>query len=263
MGCGQPVEEQTMTEIVHAPADEYEWATVDYTNIITEDDAPVDNLFSERQMSLLTESLYASWSGPGEGRSFVAMANVGLFFAETASPLVPDVLVSLDVELPNDPFPKPNRSYFIWRYGKPPDVVVEVVSNRKGNELGDKLLDYARLGIAYYVVYDPEQHLGEQVLHIYGRQARSYQKLNASWLTEVGLGLTLWEGEFEGMTHRWLRWCDANGAILLTGRERAAQEQARAEQERLRAEAAEQRAEHLAEKLRALGIDPDADESER
>jgi Uma2 family endonuclease len=246
-----------MSEIAHVDKDVSEVPTIDYDRIVTEDDTPVDNLFSERQMNLLKESLYASWPGPGDGRPFVAMANVGLFYAEEASPLVPDVLVSVDVELPTDPFPKPNRSYFIWRYGKPPDVVVEIVSNRKGSELGNKLLDYARLGVAYYLVYDPEQYLSEQPLRIFGRHSMTYMELGDTWLEDIGLGVTLWRGVYQDMEGTWLRWRDRTGGILLTGEERAEQEHQRAEHEHERAEQEHLRAERLAEKLRALGVDPD------
>ena len=55
--------------------------TPDIRHIVTEDDRPVDNIFSEKQQRLLTESLYSSWDGPGEGRPFLALANVGLFYA--------------------------------------------------------------------------------------------------------------------------------------------------------------------------------------
>jgi hypothetical protein len=254
-----------MSQTLTIEIDVDELPTINYENIITEDEAPVDNLFSERQMTLLKDSLYASWGGPGEGRPFVAMANVGLFFAEGSSPLVPDVLVSLDVQLPDDPFPTPNRSYFIWRYGKPPDVVVEIVSNQKGKELGDKLLDYARLGIAYYIVYDPDQTISEQPLRIFGRQQRTYIEQNDPWLADVELGVILWRGVFQGMEETWLRWSDRAGNLLLTGQERAEQEhqraeqeRQRAEQERQRAEQEHQRAERLAAQLRALGIDPAA-----
>jgi len=48
-------------------------------HLITEDDEPVDNVFSEKQQRLLTGPLYSSWSGPGEGRKFLACANVGVF----------------------------------------------------------------------------------------------------------------------------------------------------------------------------------------
>ena len=43
-------------------------------------DSPVDRVYSEKQMRLLTRPLYSSWSGPGGNRRFLAMANVGLFF---------------------------------------------------------------------------------------------------------------------------------------------------------------------------------------
>jgi Uma2 family endonuclease len=66
-------------------------------------------------------------------------------------PIVPDVFVSLDVETPQDFRQKRNRTYFVWEFGKAPDVVIEVVSSREGNELGRKLHDYARLGVPYYV----------------------------------------------------------------------------------------------------------------
>jgi hypothetical protein len=62
--------------------------------------------------------------------------------------------------------------------------------------------------------------------------------------------VTLWEGKYEDTPGVWLRWTDAAGNLLLTGKERAEQERQRAEQERQRADA-------LAAKLRALGIDPD------
>lgn len=66
----------------------------------------------------------------------------------------------------------------------------------------------------------------------------------------IGLGITLWEGKFEDRQDTWLRWCYQDGTVLLTGDERAEQEQQRAEQ-------AEQRTQLLAERLRAMGIDPD------
>jgi DNA-binding protein H-NS len=71
------------------------------------------------------------------------------------------------------------------------------------------------------------------------------------------LGLTLWQGEFEGRQDTWLRWQDQAGNLLQLGDEQAVQERQRAEQERQRAEQERQRADRLAELLRAQGIDPD------
>ena len=52
-------------------------------HIVTEDDTPVDNIFSEKQQRLLTEPLYSSWT---PGRLFLAAANVGLFYGPSTAP---------------------------------------------------------------------------------------------------------------------------------------------------------------------------------
>lgn len=54
-------------------------------------------------------------------------------------------------------------------------------------------------------------------------------------------------------TQCWLRWWDNQGNLLLIGEERA-------QLERQRAEQAEQKAARLAERLRAMGIDPDSEQ---
>jgi Uma2 family endonuclease len=238
----------------------------DYEQFVTEDDAPVDNFFSEKQQRLLTEPLYSARMAERLRRPLLAAANVGVFYGEGQPAIVPDALVSLDVELAADLWPKPNRSYFIWRFGKPPDAVVEIVSNREGGELERKRERYARLGVAYYVVFDPQRMLGEEMLRCYELRGRTYAPCAGGWLGDIGLGVRLWEGEYEGVKAVWLRWCDQEGNVIPTGAELAEAERARAEAERARAEAEQQRAEaeraraeRLAARLRALGIDPDAE----
>ncbi len=236
----------------------------DITDLVIEDDAPVDHLISEKQMRLLTETLY---SNPQvlSADQFLVAANVGVFYALKQPPLVPDVFLSLDVAVPQDWSQKQNRTYLVWEFGKPPDVVIEIVSNRVGNELGRKLTDYAQIGVAYYVVFDPLQQLGTPLLQTFERSGNHYRAMTTAWFEGVGVGLTLWDGEFEGKRDRWLRWCTQSGTVIPTGFERAQQERQRAEAERQRAEAerqradaAEMRAARLAEQLRSLGLDPDA-----
>lgn len=234
-----------------------EWVEVpapDISHLVTEDDIPVDNLISEKQQRLLTTCLYSSLS---RDVPFLAAANVGLFYGLKQPPLVPDVLLSLEVSIAEDWSQKQNRSYFVWQIGKPPEVAIEIVSNTVGNELGSKLQDYARARVAYYVVFDPLQFLDEPVLRVYELQGSRYRLLDDYWMEQIELGLTLWEGTFEGKHYTWLRWCDRSNNMLLTGDERAEQERQRAEQERQRAEQEHQRAERLAELLRARGINPD------
>jgi Uma2 family endonuclease len=236
----------------HAPAETSILAAECMPNIdalVTEDDTPVDNLFSAKQQRLLVEPLYSSWAGPGDGRPFLADANVGVFYSVRRPPLVPDAFLSLDVQAPEDLWTRSNRSYFVWEYGKPPDVAIEVVSNQKGAEAEGKLRDYARIGVAYYVIFDPINQLQAGLLRVYRLHEGIYHQTAEGWLPMVGLGLILWQGVYEGLLQTWLRWCDRDGVVIPTGAERAEQEHQRAEQEH-------QRAERLVAQLRALGIAP-------
>ncbi|MDW8054549.1 MAG: Uma2 family endonuclease [Anaerolineae bacterium] len=222
--------------------------------LVTEDDTPVDNIFSAKQQRLLVDSLYVSWEPPQFGKRFLADANVGVYYRlEQGAMVVPDCFVSVDVVPVADVWSKPGRSYMVWMYGKPPDVVVELVSNKEGGELGDKLAIYTRMRVLYSVVYDPQRMLGGEALHVFENTAAGMKRLSNGWMEAVGLGVKLWEGEYEGISATWLRWCDAAGNILLTGGERAKLAEQALEAER-------QRAERLAARLRALGIDPNAED---
>ncbi len=243
-------------------------------HIVTEDDQPVDNIYSEKQMRLLTEPLYASWDA---GKPFVATANVGLFYGVRLPPIVPDVLLSKHVELPENLGEKSQRSYFMWEYGKPPEAVIEIVSNLEGEETTRKPQIYARIGVAYYIIWDPDSLLGNGRLQVLELRAQSYVPIAAGWLPLIQLGIMIWHGVFEAWENDWLRWCDAGGNPIPTGAERAAemteraqletqratqaaqraqQEAQRAQQEALRADEATQLVQRLEAQLRALGAKP-------
>ena len=166
--------------------------------LITEDDTPVDSIFTEKQQRLLTEPLYSSWRGPGEGRSFLALANVGLFHTVKQPPLVPVCLLSLDVAPGEDLRVKEDHSYFLWIFGKAPEVIVEIVSDRRGGEEDFKLRAYARLGVLFCAIHNPEDLLGGGLLRTFVLQRGRYVPVEPGWLPEVGLGLMLWTGSFEG-----------------------------------------------------------------
>jgi Uma2 family endonuclease len=224
-------------------------------DLVIEDGVPLDSRLIEKELRLLTETLYGSWPGP-EGHTFQVLANVGLYYKYREPPLVPDVMLSLDIPTNVDLSRKENRSYFLWVLGKAPEVVIEIVSDRTGGELTHKMRTYAGIGVSYYVVFDPNKRLSDEVLRVFELRGRTYVALESAWLPEVGLGLTLWQGRYEEQEARWLRWCDQQGKVIHTGRERADQEQQRADQERLRADEAEQRAERLRAQMRAAGIEP-------
>jgi Uma2 family endonuclease len=222
----------------------------DYDKIVVDDGAPVDNMYIEKLYRLLTEPLHTSWAGRGDPARFVAVADVGLFHTRKEPPLVPDVMVSLDVPPRPDLLQREHRSYFMWEIGKPPDVVIEIVSDRTGGEEHHKMRAYARIAVPFYVIFDPQEELQHGVLRAFKLDGGQYQPTEPAWLAKVGLGLTLWEGPFEGQRQTWLRWCDRDGQVIPTGAERA-------EDEKRRADSAEEKARKLAERLRSLGINPD------
>ncbi|HVK13857.1 MAG TPA: Uma2 family endonuclease [Gemmataceae bacterium] len=215
----------------------------------TEDGAPVDNFFHASQMDLLVEPLKASWVGPGGGRPFLITANVGVYHTVKKPAVVPDVMLALDVQFGSDQSLPQNRTYFIWEVGKPPDVVIEIVSPTDGGETTHKMELYARIGIEYYAVFDPEHHLQPDDLQVFARRDGKYRPVPAVPLGDLGLGLTVWEGTYDGMSPIWLRWTDAAGNLIPTGAERAALESQRADDATLTAKAAVQRADR--EKQRA------------
>jgi Putative restriction endonuclease len=242
---------------------------LDISHLVIEDDTPVDNFQSAQQQRLLVEPLYSSQALP---QPFLAEANVGLFYKIKGDPIVPDVLLSLGVQRAADYAERQNRSYFIWEFGKVPEVCIEIVSNNEGDELmlskksqkkgktTTKKEVYAQIGVRYYVVFDPlrqiqgETEMNGSVLRVWSVFPEGYTEITPAegineigqlvWLPMIGLSLNLWEGQFEEeVTRLWLRWCDRSGQVIPTGAEGKETERQRAETERQRAEAESQRAE--------------------
>jgi hypothetical protein len=220
----------------------------DLEQFVIDDGKPVDNVFTEKQQALL-RGLYDVWPGPGEGRPFQLFTDVGLHFAVGQPSLSPDVMLSLDIVPGQDMSRRENRSYFIWLRGKAPDLVIEFVPDRRGDELTLKLRTYARWGIPYYAVFDPACLLGAEVLQTFCRVGVQYEPLPTHWFAPIGLGLTLWDGTVEGMQGRWLRWCNEQGQLIPTAQERLAQAQQDLDRERPRRQQLEAR-------LRELGVEP-------
>lgn len=239
----------------------------DTSLLVTEDGKPVDNLFVEKQYRLLTEPLWTSWKSPND-RPFRVLSNVGLFFAYREPPLVPDVMLALDVVSPREARESDSRSYFVWVVGKPPDVAIEIVSDKRGGEDTDKLKAYQRIKVPFYVIFDPDEVLDGGLLRVFELQGPKYRPIDPARLDDFGLGLTLWEGNVENADDTWLRWIDADGQIIPNAKERALQEKERAdaqakradsavqnvEKEKARADAAEERVKRLEEKLRVAGL---------
>ncbi|MBF0451026.1 MAG: Uma2 family endonuclease [Candidatus Magnetomorum sp.] len=242
---------------------------IDYNQFITEDDEPVDNIFSERQQRLLPDAIHASWE---REKPFLSLANVGIYEKNPTTAIVPDVFLSLDVTFAEDIWKKKNRCYFISVFGKPPELVIEIVSNKKGREKRKKRQRYQNMGVKYYVIYDPGLHIYKTTLHAFKLIDHSYVSFSPKdlrskklWFDEIDIGLTIQKGIYEQMNADWLRWYDSKGNILKTGEEkakvatkradtekkRADIEKKRADIEKKRAEAAKKKAEAAKEKAEA------------
>ncbi len=168
-------------------------------------------------------------------------------------------------------------SYVVWDEKVNPTVVVELLSpGTEKEDLGQtasgagepptKWQVYERiLKVPYYILYDRYN----SVLRAYCLVEDRYQDMEIEgdspsgrqcqrlWLPALKIGLGLWQGEYAGITRQWLRWLDAEGNWIPTTQELlevTEQRRMLAEQERDDAQA---RAAQMAERLRALGIDPD------
>jgi Uma2 family endonuclease len=161
--------------------------------------------------------------------------------------MAPDALVAFGR-------PKGYRgSYRQWEEaGVAPQVVFEVLSpGNRAAELRKKLAFYDRFGVDEYYVYDPYKIRLSAYLR---RDGRLDPLPTADGWTSPRLGIRF---ELHPDTLVVLR---PDGRPFLTALETGQSlehEFRRATAERQRAEAERQRAERLAEKLRALGIDPD------
>ena len=138
----------------------------------------------------------------------------------------------------------------------------------------DKLEIYRKLGVLYYLIYNPEywQRDGHQPFELYKLVDGAYQLQSGEplWMPEVGLGIGRHQRSFGPVTQEMLYWYDAQGVRYLAADEQVESAQQRAisaEQEAMlakqqiesaeqRAVSAEQRSQLLAAKLKELGIDP-------
>lgn len=153
-------------------------------------------------------------------------------------------------------------SYVLWQEGVSPIVVVELLSpGTEKEDLGQTLQEvnqplskwevYERLlRVPYYIVFDRYTNT-PRFFHLEGWHYTEVTDLPQPrfWLSDLKLGLGIWEGIYRGVERQWLRWFDALGNWLPTPLEREAD---LVHQERLKTE-------RLIAQLRSLGIEPDLD----
>jgi Uma2 family endonuclease len=137
----------------------------------------------------------------------------------------PDVFVTFGI--PKRP---ERRSYFLWKEGRPPSMVIEVTSEGSRREDQEKKAIYAHLGVQEYFLDDP---LGEYLnppLQGYRLSGGDYRPIRSetdgSLASEVtGLLLRREHGRLrlvDGKTGERLLWRDEQGAALQTAQEEIA-----------------------------------------
>ncbi len=210
------------------------------------DDTPVDNQLQHLIPGLLEAILALIWL---ERMDWFFGVDMGIYFDPNQPALVPDGFLSVGVPRIIDSDLR--LSYVLWEEQKPPILVLEVVSPTRRGEYTDKKQEYAKLGILYYVIYNPLRKRKPR-LEVYKLEAGGYQLLSGEpvWLAEINLGIGRSEGTYQGITREWLYWYDAQGQRYLTPEEQILA----AKQEAL---IAQKKAAKLAEKLKSLGIAPE------
>lgn len=225
------------------------------------DDTPVDNEDQNLLPNLLLLSLASLWSTRMDWFFAVDMAVYHTTGISPKVPVVPDAFLSLGVERKKGG--KSRKSYAVWEEsGTVPTFVLEMVSHRYNDEYGEKMELYARLGVMYYVVYNPEywqRHL-HQPFEVYKLEKDSYQlQIGEPYLmSEVGIGIGRGQQVVGGIEQEVLLWHDAKGKAYPLSEQIIAELQTSIKAERQRAEAERQRADRLAAYLQSQGIDPDA-----
>ena len=171
------------------------------------------------------------------------------------------------------------RSYVMWQEFVAPLIVLQFVSGNGAEERdrtpllrsGQQETKPGKFWIyenvirpAFYGIYEVTKasvevyHLIEDRYQLVAANERGHYPIEP-----LGVELGIWQGRYQNVELPWLRWWDTAGNLLLSGAERAQEEQQRAQQERQRADREQERAqqaedqlEQLRAQLRSAGIEP-------
>jgi Uma2 family endonuclease len=198
----------------------------------TEDELPYDDgmpMESHRhvlQMQLLMDPLRLFWQERPDG--FVG-GNMFVYFSleqvRHQDFRGPDVFVVLGV-------PKRERkSWVVWQEGKGPDVVIELLSaSTAAQDKGVKKDVYQnRLRVPEYFWFDPfsGEWAGFALREgVYAPLTEDAQERLIS--RQLNLALVRWEGVYQDVPARWLRWATLEGTLLSTPQEEAERSQRQA-----------------------------------
>jgi Uma2 family endonuclease len=214
------------------------------------DETPVDNEDQNFVPNILLFLLEYIWKNREDW--FFAV-DMGVYHTTGSNPrvaVVPDGFLSLGVERRKGGGSR--SSYVVWEeQNVVPMLTLEVVSQTPGGEYEEKLNIYTKLGVKYYVIYNPrfwqrDRHLP---LEVYKLVDGVYQLQIGEplWMPELGLGIGRCILPSDPFGREVLSWFDQKGDRYLTTDERA-------DAEGQRADAAQKQVELLSAQLRSLGV---------
>ena len=253
----------------------------DHTQLPESDGSFVKNFQEHPQSILLTDSITPVLQSIHPDGNYCIGQDSGIYWRLT-EPLergaeapdwfyVPNVPPTIDGQL--------RRSYVMWQEFVAPLIVLEFVSGNGAEERdrtpllrsGQQETKPGKFWIyenvirpAFYGIYEVTKasvevyHLIEDRYQLVAANERGHYPIEP-----LGVELGIWQGRYQNVELPWLRWWDSAGNLLLSGAERAQQEQQIAEQERQRADREQERAqqaedqlEQLRAQLRSAGIEP-------
>jgi Uma2 family endonuclease len=263
----------------------------DHTQLPESDGTFVKNFLEHPQSIILTDSIIETLQNLYPDGQYCIGQDCGIYWRQADPPekgsVAPDWFFVPGV--PPRLEGKYRRSYVLWREHTPPLIAIELASDNGDEERDTTPLSSLGLWedrkpgnfwvyeqiirIPYYAIYE----INQDKLDVYCLSNFSYQKIQPNErghypIPPLGVELGLWQGSYLNNPEQlWLRWWDSTGNLLLVGREEAhlaEQRTAQAEYETVQAKnetiqaerkaaQAERKAAQLAERLRAMGIDPD------
>ena len=159
------------------------------------DDKPVDNEDQNLLPNLLLLLLNSLWAKRMDWFFGVDMA-VYYDVDRPRVPIVPDAFLSLGVARKKDG--ESRLSYSVWNDGAVPTMALEMVSHKLGGEYEEKPAIYQKMGVLYYVVYNPKYYQRDkhEPFEVYRLESGQYrlQESEPYWMPEVGLGIGRHQG---------------------------------------------------------------------